>query len=385
MRNHEHASLCHRGHRRGWRGRPVNAMLSLVRERVAFVLLMLSVVPVVLAEDALHASGFALLRASDLPSYGALVGEPLSAQAQLALDWLPSPRVSAHVHLLGRTDEGDERTRRGSAGIVQAYADVNFTPGHDRLRLRGGAFFLTTSRENVDALWESPYTITSSALNSWFGEEFRPIGIDASYFHGNVFGGATVFRGNDTFGALPAFRGWTLDDHSTLLGEWVPVDEEAFTSISAENDGRLGWSARGGWNGPNLFVQVTHLDNRADGLEYGHLYNWGTRFDIAAFEYTNGDWTVAGETGWGPTFIVVDGSSYTTDLRASYLLVSRKSGRARASVRLDSYRGGPNEEEAITLALFWTPRPELRVGTELTAAGDDHRATVEIRYYFGGS
>ena len=34
----------------------------------------------------------------------------------------------------------------------------------EHLRLRAGSFFLPTSRENVDLLWTSPYSITYSAL-----------------------------------------------------------------------------------------------------------------------------------------------------------------------------------------------------------------------------
>ena len=81
---------------------------------------------------------------------------------------------------------------------------------------------------------------------------------------------------------------------------------------------------------------------------------------------------------------MTDGVSYTTDLRASYLLVSRQAGPIRVSARVDSYRGSPDAGEAITLAGFWTPRPSLRIGAELNSTGDDPRGIVEVRYYFGG-
>lgn len=324
-------------------------------------------------------SGFALLRAASADDAGPLQHEDLSAQLQLGLDWWATPAFGAHVHLLGRSD-GDGR--RATAGIVEAYAEGNFRPGESRVRVRGGAFFLPTSRENVDALWENPYAITSSALNSWFGEELRPIGVDASYFRKRAFAGATIFRGNDTLGALPPVRGWTLDDHWTLLGEWVPVDELDFTSVSAENDGRLGWSARGGWNGDALFAQVTHFDNRSDGLDYGELFNWGTRFTVAAAEYTRDDWTVAAENGWGPTFLVVDGVRYTNDIQAGYALVSRRWPRARATVRVDSFRVDDVRDHAVTAAYFWTGIPRLRLGGEVSVAEDSQRVLLEVRYLF---
>jgi hypothetical protein len=327
-------------------------------------------------------NGFALLRGAAAEDTGPLQHEDLSAQLQLGLDWWASPAFGAHLHLLGRSDTDG---RRATAGVVEAYAEGNFRPAQDRLRIRGGAFFLPTSRENVDALWENPYAITSSALNSWLGEELRPTGVDLSYFRKRAFAGATLFRGNDTLGGLPAERGWTLDDHWTLLGEWVPVHEDEFTSVSAETDGRLGWSARAGWNGDPLFVQLTHLDNRSDGRTYGGLENWGTRFTIASAEYTRGDWTVAAEHGWGPTFVVVeDVGTFTNDIAASYALASRRWPRARATLRVDSFRVDGQRENAVTVAYFWTGIPRLRLGGEVSAGDGEQRVLLEVRYLFSG-
>lgn len=328
-------------------------------------------------------SGFALLRAASADDAGPLPHDDLSAQLQLGLDWWASPAFGAHVHLLGRT--GSEG-RRSNVGVPEAYLELNLRPGGDRLRFRGGAFFLPTSRENVDALWENPYAISSSALNSWLGEELRPIGVDASYFRKRAFAGATVFRGNDTLGALPPVRGWTLDDHWTLLGEWLPVDAEYFTSVSAETDHRLGWSARGGWNGEHLLVQLTHFDNRSDGLEHGLLFNWGTRFDIASAEYTRGDWTFAAENGWGPTYLIVeDQGRFTSEIEAGYALASRRWGRSRATLRFDSFRVEDARKNGVTAAYFWTGIPRLRLGGEVSSVDGSQRVLLEVRYLFSGS
>jgi hypothetical protein len=286
-----------------------------------------------------------------------------------------------HLQLAARTD--DRRSLRGHVGIVQAYLEQNVERGEHRLRFTEGAFFLATSRENVDALWENPYTITSSALNSWLGEEFRPIGIDAAYtFRRTWTAGATVYRGNDTFGALPAVRGWSLHDHWALLGEHLPVDEEYFTSVSAETDGNLGYAGRLRWNNDHALLQLTHIDNRSDALEYGHLFNWDTRFTLAAAEYTLDDWTFAAESGWGITDIIVDGVRYPTDIRASYLLVSRRFENFRATLRGDEYAGGPVEGHALTAAVLWSPRGRLRTGVEAVIAGDERRVLVDLRYSF---
>jgi len=347
--------------------------------RLLLLLLVLVVATTSYAGE-LDLSGFALLRATEAGE--TFDDHRVSAQVQVGIDWQPRPAFSAHVHLLARDGQGNNR--RSTLGIPEAYLELNLKPKGDRLRLRGGAMFLPTSRENIDALWENPYTISSSALNSWLGEEFRPIGIDATYFWRGWMGGATVFRGNDTFGALPPARGWTLDDHWTLLGEWVPVDDEYFTSVSAEADDRLGWSARAGWNHERFSVQATHIDNRSDGLEYGSLFNWNTRFDIVGADATFGDWTLAAETGWGPTFLIVRGSKYVSDIRASYVLASRRFDQGRASIRLDDFDDGTSRQQAITLAFFWSPRGRIRTGVEWTRLDGDHRVAAEVRYHFSG-
>jgi len=154
------------------------------------------------AADTLQWSGFADFRGTATPDGLPLRSDSVSAQAQLGIDWRPSVFFDAHIHLLARTEDDD--SKRGHAGIVEAFLQQKA----DRFRFKEGAFFLPTSRENVDALWATPYTITPSALNSWLGEELRPIGVDVAYtIRNSLTAGATIFRGNDTFGALPAARG----------------------------------------------------------------------------------------------------------------------------------------------------------------------------------
>ena len=321
------------------------------------------------AADTLQWSGFAVFRGTTAPDGLPLRSDSVSAQAQLGIDWRPSVFFGAHVHLLARN---------GHAGIVQAYLEQKT----HHLRFTEGAFFLPTSRENIDELWESPYSITSSALNSWLGEEFRPIGVDASYTAHGFLGGATVFRGNDTFGALPASRGWDISDRWTTLGEHLPVSEGYFTSVSAETDGSLGWSARARWNNDRSTVQLTHIDNRSDAVEHGDLLNWETRFDIAGADYSSGDWTLAAESGWGKTSVSFFGTAYPTDIRASYALLSRRFDRARATLRVESFQSGTIHQHAVTAAFFWTPLPKLRAGFEATKAGAEHRLIAELRYRF---
>jgi hypothetical protein len=340
----------------------------------------LAVAAGVRGDDALQVSGFADVRGTT-KAKNPLDADSASAQIQAGIDWSPSPYFLAHLHLLARTDDG--HSLRGHAGTPEAYVEGHLPAGGSRFKLRAGAFFLATSQENVDALWENPYAISSSALNSWFGEELRPVGLDVAWLRGGATVGATVFRGNDTFGALPIDPGWSLHDRWTLLGQKVQTGEN-YTSVSAETDHRLGWSARAGWSAHQLSVLFTHIDNRSDGLLYGDLYNWKTRFDVVGFDYSRADWTVAGEVGWGPTELFFPGGSFEADLRASYLLLSRRLHRGRATARFDSFSNGASRKHAVTLAAFWTPAPKVSVGIELSAGGGEQRGLADLRYRFSG-
>ena len=335
----------------------------------------------VCASDAVQLSGFALGRVSSHNDGPPLGDDGGNAQLQLGIDWRPSMTLGTHLHLLGRDDA--EGSKHGRVGIVEAYVEAKLHPGRDKVRILAGAFFLPTSRENVDALWATPYTITPSALNSWLGEELRPIGVDVAYtVRDSLTAGATIYRGNDTFGALPAARGWEMRDHWAVLGEHLPVDGTYFTSVSAETDGRLGWSARARWNNRYANVQYTRIDNRADALEYGDLFNWATRFDIAGADLTMNDWTVAAESGWGTTIIEVFGERYPSDIRASYLLVSRRFANARVTLRGDAFQLVDDHRHAVTAAVFWYPRGNVRAGIEAISGGGQKRASVELRYSF---
>lgn len=327
-------------------------------------------------------SGFAILRTSS--NAPASLEQPrASAQVQAGLDWSsPGGVWRAHTHLIARTNHAG--TRRGAVGLAEAYVEANLPAGRDRLRIRAGALFLPTSRENVDALWENPFTISSSGLNTWFGEELRPVGLDVAWIgsRGATLG-ATLFRGNDTLGALPPARGFPLRDDWILLGQTIDVGDGYVTSATAETDGRLGWSGRAGWTGRRASLLFTHIDNRSDGLLYGPLFNWSTRFEVLGADCNLGRFTLAAETGWGPTSLVVRGRRFVSDLRASYLLVSARVPGGRASLRLDAFDNGDEAQRALTLAYLWATTRRLTTGAELTVLGDTRRAQLQVRYAFG--
>jgi len=78
----------------------------------------------------------------------------------------------------------------------------------------------------------------------------------------------------------------------------------------------------------------------------------------------------------------VEGERYTSEIRGSYLLVSRRFGKLRATLRGDAFQVDLIHRHAVTAALFWYPRGNVRAGIEAISATGQKRASVELRYSF---
>lgn len=343
-------------------------------------------------------------------------GDVFVGVAGAEVDWSPSRFLTLRASGIARRDPLGTR-----AGIVEAYADVRVERGLNEVRLRAGHFFLPTSRENRDALWQSPYSVAFSAVNSWIGEEVRPLGLDLQYRHVNAAGhaltaGATAFRGNDTMGTLLAWRGWAIGDRLSTYGETLPLPpiaslEQFFVlqrdgtqPFGADLDGRTGWSARVRWSLPERAnVQYAYVDNAGDRELYGDEYAWATRFHLVSAELGDPNRAIVaaeylqGTTGMGGRFrAFVD-----ADVYAAYLLVSAKYRRHRLTGRYEIFGSEEadftpaerNEENgrAWTFAWLFDLTPSTRLAAEFTQFVG-HRAetreldartvTVEARYQF---
>jgi hypothetical protein len=318
----------------------------------------------------------------------------LRGQLHFGFLWEPSPawRIRAHAVLQG--EPPSYGGRRG--GPVEAF--VQFKPEltpRTALRFRAGSFFPQTSLENSEPLWQSPYTLTLSALNTWTAEELRLTGIEAALLLGDsgvsqLEMAGVVFGLNDSLGALIGWRGWTLGDRLTTLGESLPLprlssfrtgdafaEQRGGTRPVDELDGRLGWQARGRWSrAGGTDVRVAYLDNRGDRALHRGQYAWQTSFLTAGAQVPLGAWrllaeSALGDTGMGPA--LPEGPRVEVRFRAGYVLMSWESGSWRASVRLDGFRNEdrdgtaePNQESgwAWAVAVFWEPLAAVRLGAE---------------------
>ena len=320
---------------------------------------------------------------------------------QLGIDWTPTSWLLLHTDGLARRDQSGTVGRR--AGLVQAYGDLHT----ERLRLRGGLFWLPTSLENIDPLWNSRYTISNSALNSWIGQEVRPIAADLQFSPNFYFTiGATAFRGNDTMGSALSSRGWTIGNRMTVYDEVIASVPDTTRPIGPDIDHRIGDSERIRFQIPErAMLQVTHIDNRARMLvRPAPEKPWRTKFNIVGAQLgTTGPTTVAAEWAAGDTALGFPGGSFTMDFDTVYLLLSQKRGTSRWTARIERFTTNNHKKRttdvnrergsAITVSYLHESSARLRTGIEYVhakgdrlAAPDPHTAgstiTLELRYRF---
>jgi hypothetical protein len=334
-------------------------------------------------------------------------GNEGSALALLGADWTPNEHFDVHVTGLARHEPSTFGGRR--AGLTEAYLDV----AGGGFQLRAGQFFLPTSRENKGPLWTSPYTLTWSALNTWIGEEVRPIGADLQWkseFYWTV--GATAFRGNDTSGTLLAWRGWAMSSRLTVYGEPLPLpplqdfvglQKDVTHPFTHDLDGRTGFAERVRFTLPERAnIQLTHYDNRGDKLLYGGFpgeYSWATKYSQVSGEIgSTAPTTAAAEWMWGNTAMGLPQFAHVnTDFQAWYALVTHKFGRNRVTGRIEQFsvtdRAHASRDvyddhgRSWTAAWLYDVTPKVRAGVELVQITgrrdekyDARKVSLELRY-----
>lgn len=258
-----------------------------------------------------------------------------------------------------------------------------------RWSLKAGAFFPPFSLENTELGWTSYWTLTPSAINSWFGDELRTIGGEGSLEWRTSEGTFTLtsaaFGWNDPAGVIMADRGWSLDDRPTalfdelrepdatlvLLGKTPPDTTPIFTEI----DGRVGWYGGASWSDADDWrVQLFRYDNEANASAHVEDYfAWHTDFwDIGASkEY--GEFTALGQALTGTTVISpAPGFSSATNFSSAFVLLGWERGDWRLAARGDLFRthndvsGSLSENGyALTGSASWLPKDWLRLTGEV--------------------
>ena len=302
--------------------------------------------------------------------------------------------------------------------LHEAYVDLRPVPRSAwRLRGRVGAFHAPFSLENTGVGWTSPYTVSSSAANTWLGEELRTIGAELQATHlGGPSGSphdlgvvAGAFQWNDPAGALVSWRGWAVHDRQTRLFERLPLAplpafgpggsffgaQQAFEEPFKEIDGRTGYYVGGQWDYRGRSrVRLSHYDNNGDPtrVEDGQ-WAWDTRFDQAGvhLRLPRGFEVIAQALAGTTEMVGFTGPLVYVHYRARFLLASRAWGSHRLSVRYDDFMvddqdavpDDPNDEDGHAWTGAWFREgPEgrygsWRVGVELLRI-DSERPAREI-------
>jgi len=320
----------------------------------------------------------------------------------------------------------------GVVDVREAWLAWNPVPaGAWKTRVKAGSFFPPTSVEiDYEGIgWTPKRTISSSAINSWIGEELRTNGVEwsarrlgryaeASYDLGLV---AAVFNGNDPTGTMLAWRGWSISDRIAGRNEALQLaDLPVYRADGAiprqsrtihpfrEVDGHLGYYLGANLNyGKRLELAALHYDNRADPLIVKDgQYGWRTRFDhVSAVLRPHGDWELLMQAMRGDT--LMGANAVALDFRSWFALVSHPLGPATVALRYDRFSttghdilpGDPNDETGHGLALACSlPLSDsmelmaeaLRVSSTRGAraligelpAQAEHSVTVSLRWRF---
>ncbi|HVU31501.1 MAG TPA: hypothetical protein VHE36_13975, partial [Sphingomicrobium sp.] len=298
--------------------------------------------------------GFGKLRSG---SDGDFHLEPQLGNASLV--WKPQFTWSLGATVVGSV-EGGQHT---DAGIRQAFLEFRSMRSESgtSLTARGGLMWPPVSLEHEGADWHVADSITPSAINSWIGEEVRPLALEATIALAprgqRLRATAAIFAANDTSGTLLTFRGWALHDRATLaFNSWPlpPMDgpmggiQAPFThpliDLHHGFASRPGYYAKLAWQPPApVRFELFHYDNRANPQEANDESEWGwrTRFDNVGLAANLGRGAelraqaLSGRTRMGYS----NGGARWVDnrFRSAFLLATRPVGPLLVAVRGEAF------------------------------------------------
>jgi hypothetical protein len=293
------------------------------------------------------------------------------------------------------------------------YRPVSTTPW--RWSVRAGAFFPPVSMENDGVGWTSPWTLSSSAINTWVGEELRAVGGEFVLERRGEINRwelrASLFRRDDPAGTLLAERGWSIGDLVSGFGSRLreadaAVSEEGGTTPRYADPFRTIGASHWGdyeaisWHGlSETRVSLLHYDNRADPGASAPYANgdeqaaWRTRFWSLGARTDTGAVTWIAQAMDGDTTVEPLEAQYRrTRYRAAFVLIGWNRGAWRPALRWEHFstRKPPDDSgqhqgengNAVTAALNWRPRDYLRLTAEVLHI--DSTSTLPVEYGLPG-
>ena len=237
--------------------------------------------------------------------------------------------------------------------LTEAYVEWRPVPQSAwRSNVKIGAFYAPVSLEHRAPGWTNPYTISSSALNTWIGEELRTIGIGYELEHlGTANGGrfdwgvqAAAFGWNDPAGVEIGLRGWAMHDRQTTL--FGTIGTYAFGGrekrvIFSEIDNRAGYHVGGYVRTDNgLELRALHYDNRGNPEAYRESiedYAWDTRFDSLGARYDGPRGTTLIAQWLSGKTAADDDPTMRWEFDTYFMLAAQQLGKHRFSARYDNF------------------------------------------------
>lgn len=331
----------------------------------------------------------------------------VAAAFELNADYQYRPSADLRFRVYAQAQSATSDSSASEVGLVEWSGryrhDLDFS---QQLSLHAGQFFFPTSMENIQNFWESPYTLSFSSLNSWIGEEFRPIGVELGYRYHFDNGdrmtlAAMPFWGNDSMGALLAYRGWSYGRQRTAyndvlalpelnsLAEGQPFEgqrDDGTQPFGSDLDHRPGVALRSQYLSDRLSVNLSWIDNRGDTTLIEGEYAWRTHFFIAGFSwFVTEQFEVLAEASQGNSTMGA-GPGVDIDFYSGYVMASYLFDPLRLSVRADQF--GIDDLDAVdqdsheigrsyTLALMWDERDTpLKLGGEFLYLNSKRRRAL---------
>lgn len=282
------------------------------------------------------------------------------------------------------------------ADLIEAY--LRYRPvslSRWRWSVKAGAFFAPFSLENTEIGWAPYWTITPSAINSWYGDELRTIGGEGTLEwrgeEGTIKLIGSAYGLNEPAGVLMAFRGWALGDQPAGLFEHPPLADatmlqfhrptHATTPMFAQYDSHPGWYAGASWSAAEHWhVELFRYDNEADpSAHHDRDFGWRTKFWHLGLSGRMDEFTLLAQAVSGDTAVETAEDVYsTTDFDSAFALLGWERAEWRAALRIEEFHtksfsntgARPSMSEngrAATAALSWLPNDWLKLTAELIA------------------
>ena len=265
--------------------------------------------------------------------------------------------------------------------VGEAYLKFRGSPAPwGRVSARAGLFYPPVSMEHEGVAWTNPDMLTSSAINSWIGEEVKVGGLEATldrrFGEHEVSATAGVFGWNDTAGTLLTFRGWALHEVKTgantafdlpPLSNYLKPKQAPDTYPVLELDRRAGFYGRLEWRPPApVVLNATYYDNAGDRIAVANKqWAWETRFlNLGAKVQVNERTKILAQAMSGETLMGYRGAGgHWVDMgfHSAYLMASRAYGAHQLSARADWFEthdrtylvADNNDETGWALAAAW--------------------------------